>query len=99
MLSCDRVRRSKIDIVDRGELGGRNIGVKPGVIAADMSDPNNADAKFFHRSNNRRELRAGSNQMDGRGRRGDSRPKNLWGTTARTPPTHASHVTFSKNQS
>src|SRR5712691_9917104 len=44
----DRLRFGKIDIVDRGELGGRNIGIKSGVIAPDMPNAHNADAKFCH---------------------------------------------------
>ena len=48
MLFRNRIRPCKIDIVNRGELGGGNFGVKPGVIVPDMTDTNDAHAKLLH---------------------------------------------------
>ena len=42
------VRFRKIDVMNRGKVRRGNFGVEPGVIAPDVTDPNNSDTKFFH---------------------------------------------------
>src|SRR5437879_10264716 len=44
----NRTRSRKIDIVNGGEIRGRNFGVKSRVIASDMADADHANAKFVH---------------------------------------------------
>src|SRR2546423_15692163 len=45
---CNRTGARRIDIVDGGELRCRNLGIEPRVIAPDVADADNANAKFFH---------------------------------------------------
>src|SRR5437764_428736 len=51
-LLCGRnfSRTSRIDIENRDELGMRQLGVNPRMIAANMTDANDANPQFFHRT-------------------------------------------------
>ena len=47
--SPDRVCFEKIDIVHGRKLSRWNFGVEPGMVASDMADSHNANARFLHR--------------------------------------------------
>ena len=45
---CNRTRSRKIDIVNGGKVRGRNLGIEPRMIAPDMADADDANARSFH---------------------------------------------------
>src|SRR6266705_4229015 len=45
----DRMASCKIDIIYRRKFRGRNLRVKPRVVASDMADADNSNAQFFYR--------------------------------------------------
>src|SRR6266699_2870814 len=45
----DRIAFCKVDIIYRHKFRGRNFRVKPRVVASDMADADDSNAKFFYR--------------------------------------------------